>query len=371
MTTLALRQFFLFPVRGRIQVAENDFSKNFDAFLQLQNQYVDMWKTANQKPPVQAMQDPWTSAMNSFFTSWPQQNISSNPLFGNAINQNSMMSQLMQCFEAMANNNKKDQSAEQWQSFINKSLDDLQAQVGQLGTIPFTSAPDVADMWSNPLSAWQESMQAQQFTMPGIDESWDPVSVPGLGPDREKVEKLQNLQALFQNHQSAQQQYTEAFSTFWPEVIELLKTKINRAAELDDDTVTSTRALYNLWIDAAENVYAKTTKTDAHQKCHSKVINASMSLKKALGEMHQDTLKTFDMPTRNEVDTLSERLQQTRRENRLLRKELDELKAAFLSSQKTPTPAKRKAAVKVKATAKKKVSGKKSIKKKAVTKNSK
>ena len=373
-------------------MTENDFSKNFDAFLQMQNQYMDMWKTASQKKPDTSSQNPWASVMNNFWSSMPGQDTSSSPLsgslFGNIHQQNVMMSQLTKCFESIASatNNKAEQTPEQWQSFINQSLDDLQAQLMKLCAAPFTATPDIEKLWGIPISLWQQSMQAQNFSVQsGIAEGSvaDQTSRsgagmgagmgPGLGPDREKYEKLQNLQALMQAYYVAQQEYAQTFSPFWPEVIEQLKVKIKNASELGDETLSSTRSLFDLWVDVAEGVYAKTTRTDACQKCYSKLVNASMALNKAIDVIQQDTLAAFNIPGRKEIDTLSERLQRTRRENRLLRLELDELKVAFAhsqmvngqmaNSQKTST--KRKPGTKK--ASKKHVIKKKNVKKKAST----
>jgi len=386
-------------VRGSIQVTENDFSKNFDAFLQMQNQYMDMWKSASQKKPEPSSQNPWASVMNNFWSSMPGQDTSSSPLsgslfgplFGKGHQQNVMMSQLTKCFESIASatNNRSEQTPEQWQSIINQALDDLQTQLMELGNVAFTATPDVENLWGIPISHWQQSMQAQNFSVPagmtegsvadhtsgsGADMSMGMGMGPGLGPDREKYEKLQNLQALMQAYYVAQQEYAQTFSPFWPELIEQLKVKIKNASELDHETLSSTRSLYNLWVDVAENVYAKTTRSDTYQECYSKLVNASMALKNAVDDIQQDTLAAFNIPGRKEIDTLSERLQRTRRENRLLRMELDELKVAFAHSQmingqmasSQKTSAKRKPGIKKvgRKTAKKKIVKKKSSTKK-------
>lgn len=371
-------------------MSENDYSKNFDAFLQMQNQYMDMWKTAGQKKPEPSSQNPWASVINNFCSSMPGQDTSFGPLsgslfgplFGNMNQQNMMISQLTKCFESIvgATNKTGEQTPEQWQSFINQTLNDLQSQLNKSGSAPFSSTPDVTNLWGIPVSLWQQSMQAQNFSVPtgmAASPGADPTSGsaadmgPGLGPNREKYEKLQNLQALMQAYHAAQNEYSQTFSSFWPEVIEQLKVKINNASESDDDTLSSTHSLHKLWVDVAEDVYAKTTRTDSYQACYSKQLNASMALKKAIDEIQQDTLAEFNIPGRKEIDTLSERLQRTRRENRLLRLELDELKVAFANSQ---MPNSQKASAKIKPdtekagskTAKKKASKKKLVKKKIV-----
>lgn len=189
-------------------MSENDFSKNFDAFLQMQNQYMDMWKTAGQKKPEPSSQNPWASVMNNFWSSMPGQNASfgplSGPFSGDMNQQNLMMSQLTKCFESIvgATNKTGEQTPEQWQSFINQSLNDLQSQLMKSASAPFNSTPDVANLWGIPVSLWQQTMQPQNFSVPtgmAASPAADQTSGsaanmgPGLGPNREKYEKRKSV----------------------------------------------------------------------------------------------------------------------------------------------------------------------------------
>ena len=321
-------------------MTENDYSKNFNALLEMQKQYMDMWKTAAQKTPESSAQSPWPDEISKFWSALLGQNNSSNPLFnplsGDMNQQNTLMSQLTKCFEEIikATHNKNGDKPEQWQSFIDQSLNDLQSQLNKMGSTPFTPTPDISNLWNGPLSFWQQSMQPQIFSAPTQATGSTENTGPGLGPNREKYEKLQEFQEALKDYQEAQQDFSQTFSTFWQDVIEQLKIKIKNAAEQDDEQLSSIQSLYNLWIDSAENVYAKTTKTDSYQKSYSKLVNTGMTVKKASDELQEESLAALNIPGRKEIDTLSERLQKTRRENRLLRLELDELKTAFADSQK-------------------------------------
>ncbi len=358
-------------------MAENNFSKNVDAFLQMQNQYLEMWNNASQNSSAQPASSPWPSNMENFWSTMSAQNTSSSQLFGDMHKQNAMMSSVNKCFEEIINATKSTdkQAPEQWQTRINKSLDDLQSQLSSMGSIPFTAIPEMTNGWAGLLSIWQQSMTSQNsgsanpFFNLWMNNADTTASVmPGLGPDREKYEKMQNLQALVQTYQAAMQEYTDAFSRFWPDVIEQLKEKIHDTMRTEtdnsdgNDTPFSISMLYKLWTDAAEDAYAKTTGTDAYQQCYGKMINAAMALKKATNEAQQDVLTTMNIPTRKEIDTLSERLQRTRRENRQLRSELDALKTAVENIQSTS--AKRKPEKNIKTDNKKKTIKKKAAKRK-------
>ncbi|RKZ70141.1 MAG: hypothetical protein DRQ44_01585 [Gammaproteobacteria bacterium] len=329
-------------------MADNDFSKNFDVFLKMQSQYMDMWKTTNLQTVEPSMQNPWASiftnagftdaSFTDFWSTPPEQSTAASSLFGNMFQQNVMMTQLAKCFEVI--NNIKDganqQSSEQWQSSLNQALDDLKSQLTNFTSTPFSASPDMTNSWNEAASHWQKTMQAHHFSIPDSANNFASSPLPGLGPNREQYEQLKNLQLHMETFQATQQEYTQSFSEFWPEVIDKLKIKITDAVEQEDENLTSIHALFSLWTDAAESVYAKTTQADNHQKGYSELLNASMALKKAVDDIRQDALAKLNMPTRKEIDTLSERLQRTCRENRLLRNELNELKTAFESSLKAP-----------------------------------
>jgi cell division septum initiation protein DivIVA len=81
-----------------------------------------------------------------------------------------------------------------------------------------------------------------------------------------------------------------------------------------------------------------------------------MATKKHLSQMVDENLGALNMPTRSEIRTLQDRLQETRRENKQLRQEMEQLreKVEALSSstpELTPPP---KAAPRKKTAAKKK-----------------
>ncbi len=91
--------------------------------------------------------------------------------------------------------------------------------------------------------------------------------------------------------------------------------------------VDSARGLYDLWVGCCEEVYAEQVMTPEYARIHGRLVNALMALKQRLSIMVDETLGALNMPTRSEVRTLQDRLQETRRENKALRRDLEELKA--------------------------------------------
>jgi regulator of replication initiation timing len=100
------------------------------------------------------------------------------------------------------------------------------------------------------------------------------------------------------------------------------------------------------------------------------MVNAFMALKKETESLMDKQLEAFNMPTRKEVDAISEKLQQVKRENRKLRAELEGIKARLddAASPRKPARAVTKKRVAKKAATKKKVAKKAAAKKKATVK---
>ena len=62
-----------------------------------------------------------------------------------------------------------------------------------------------------------------------------------------------------------------------------------------------------------------------YARIHGQLVNAQMALKQRMSIMVDETLGGMNMPTRVELRTLQDRVQQSRRENKALRKEMHAL----------------------------------------------
>lgn len=108
--------------------------------------------------------------------------------------------------------------------------------------------------------------------------------------------------------------------------------------------------------------------TPEYARIHGKMVNALMAVKQKLSQMVDETLGGLNMPTRRELRTLQDRLQESRRDYKALQVEVELLKEQMLSMRKpsaaaAPAPAASEPAVESapvkKAAAKKKAGSKK------------
>jgi inorganic triphosphatase YgiF len=114
--------------------------------------------------------------------------------------------------------------------------------------------------------------------------------------------------------------------------------------------IESLRALYDLWVDAAEEGYAEIALSREFQEIYGELTNAQMRLRSQIQQEVERLSVDLGMPTRSELNSIGERLQAVRREVRAqrggdalideiagLRSEFEALKAAVKSPRAAVT----------------------------------
>ena len=78
--------------------------------------------------------------------------------------------------------------------------------------------------------------------------------------------------------------------------------------------IDSLRALYDLWVDAAEEGYAEVALSQEFREVYGDLVNAQMRVRAQIQQEAERVAAEFGLPTRSEIDTLGRRLQEMRRE---------------------------------------------------------
>jgi polyhydroxyalkanoate synthase subunit PhaE len=99
------------------------------------------------------------------------------------------------------------------------------------------------------------------------------------------------------------------------QAMQRLQDKLAERAE-PGRQIDSLKALYDLWVDAAEEAYAEIALTDEFREVYGEMVNTQMRVRQLQQQQTEQFCQQLGVPTRSEVSSLGERLQALRREFR-------------------------------------------------------
>ena len=257
----------------------------------------------------------------------------------------------------------------QWQAFTSlwapASLDS-QAMSGRDGAFGFTPFMDAAERFtaaarsflngvataSAPAAgeaarAFSDFMREQfsDFQLPwssgfGAGHGARPASMgdsPAFGATREHQQRWQRMAEASRRIDDAQRRLQrlwsdalrEAAAAYAARLVPLPTTEVSAEA---------LRTLYDTWIDCAEDAYARMAHCEAFCNALAEYVNASSQWRRELQASIEHWAKLLDLPTRSEINTLTQRLKSV---EELLRAARNERKPRVAASR--TRPARRKA----------------------------
>jgi class III poly(R)-hydroxyalkanoic acid synthase PhaE subunit len=202
--------------------------------------------------------------------------------------------------------------------------------------------------WELPYDNWQR-MISSVSPVPGdflrnmphdaMKDHVDKVlSAPGLGYTREEQSQYQDLMRRAISYQTALQDYQSFYSKVGVKAIDRMREYMQTVLE-SGKPIDSARAIYDNWVTCCEAVYGEEVSTPEYARIHGQLVNSQMALKRRMSIMVDESLGTMNMPTRSELHTLQDRLQETRRENKRILQELRALKHAVEGAGDNPVRA--------------------------------
>lgn len=201
-----------------------------------------------------------------------------------------------------------------------------------------TSAAEVA-------AAWREAVQAGQGDallqwMLGAarggnalnDQPWlreftkaaqsgfgggDWLNAPAFGPAREHQARWQALLKTQQEYQARAEAYVDTIREVLEDAFKRFEAKLGEH-EVPGSQLTSARAMFDLWIDAAEEAYAKVALSEDFQRIYGELANAQMRLRAASQSELERACDAMGVPTRTEMDAAHKRIAELERQVRRL-----------------------------------------------------
>lgn len=186
-----------------------------------------------------------------------------------------------------------------------------------LGTMPGSAQLDPSQ-W-----AQQFAPMSQPWQRDG--RSW--LDLPAFGFAREHQERWQQLARA----QLEVQEQSQAYQTLLAEAAQDAFVRFERKLEersAPGRQLDSVRALFDLWIDAAEEAYAEVALSPRFRDAYAAMVNAQMTLRGRMQKEVEQLCTQWGMPTRTEVDSAHRKIVQLERELRRVRDQLEQRAAA-------------------------------------------
>ena len=149
------------------------------------------------------------------------------------------------------------------------------------------------DEWLELVQPWLQGFQQQS-------QRWQ--HLPAFGQYREHQERWQALQLAQQEYQQCTGDYQQLMAKCMQQALEVFEGKL-AAHEEPGRQISSARALFDLWIDAAEEAYAQTALSQEFRHVSGALSNAQMRLRAAIQLEVEQMTGLLGMPTRTEIDS--------------------------------------------------------------------
>jgi class III poly(R)-hydroxyalkanoic acid synthase PhaE subunit len=135
---------------------------------------------------------------------------------------------------------------------------------------------------------------------------------PAFGPGREHQARWQALLRAQQDYQAHSRDYVEQIKQALDDAFTLFEQRLAEH-EQPGNQLTSARAMFDLWIDAAEEAYAKVALSEPFQAVYASLGNAQMRLRAATQQEIERLTESFGLPTRTEMDAAHRRIAELER----------------------------------------------------------
>lgn len=163
---------------------------------------------------------------------------------------------------------------------------------------------------------------------------------PAFGPGREHQARWQALLRAQQEYQAHSSDYVDQIKQALDEAFKLFEQRLAEH-EQPGNQLTSARAMFDLWIEAAEEAYAKVALSEPFQQVYASLGNAQMRLRAAAQQEIERVCEAIGMPTRTEMDAAHRRITEL---ERLVRRMAAAVAPGASSAHRSDTPAPRTSA---------------------------
>ena len=138
---------------------------------------------------------------------------------------------------------------------------------------------------------------------------------PALGATREHQQRSQRMADAWRRLDEAQRRLQRLWSDALREAAATFAANIG-ASQISAPSADAVRALYDQWIDCAEDAYSRAAHSEIFCTTLAEHVNASSEWRRELRATIEQAAKLLDLPTRSEINTLAQRLKSVEAELR-------------------------------------------------------
>ncbi|MER3546227.1 MAG: hypothetical protein C4338_00990 [Rhodanobacteraceae bacterium] len=323
-----------------------DTARAFEDWQALSRRYWDAWNNATHKAFEASLQSakpdstPWHEGLEQWSRMFSQQGSQSEIVERLLAGAKSYFS-LLQSMVAKSANGDVSLDAKAWTDTLRESFNFPDADASLFDNPLARALREIAGKGAKSIDELSKGAE------PWMREAQTLLGMPAFGYLREHQEHYQKFAQAMLDQQQQTNRYNALLARASARAFELFEDKLAERAE-PGRQIDSVRALYDLWVDAAEDAYAEIALSDEFREVYGALVNAQMRVRKHVQEEVERVATDLGMPTRTEIDSMGKRLHEVRRELKqrdelaaelaALRAEIEKLKSV---SATTKSPAKR------------------------------
>ena len=167
-------------------------------------------------------------------------------------------------------------------------------------------------------NAFANNMLANNMFAGMRQDSMQSMRMPAFGPQREQQERWQALAEAHFELQQKNDAYNALMLEAGRDAFDRFERKLAERSE-PGRQLQSARALFDLWIDAAEEAYAEIALSSGFRKVYGELVNAQMRVRAGIQREVELFGGLFGMPGRTEVDAAHRKIAELERQLRRLR----------------------------------------------------
>lgn len=200
-------------------------------------------------------------------------------------------------------------------------------------------AADIARAWRALVGEHPFAQMAAAFAPPAFAAAGTrgPFDMPAFGYAREHQERAQAFAKAVADFQRAAQAFNAVIADAGQDAFARFESLLAQRGA-DGKPVETARALFDLWIDAAEDAYADAALGERFQAAFGDYVNAQTRVRAAMQKEVELACAQWGIPGRAEVDSAHRKVAELERELRRLRSQVEALQAGA-GERRTEHPA--------------------------------